>query len=138
MDLSHDMLRIARKRAATMPNVDAIIEMDLMQLAFPDGHFDGVICMCTITAVPDAKAVMAELARVTRPGGTVMIASHFEATSGPWKITDGILTPFAKRLGWNPSMPLDKVMGVPALTLVEQTPLPPAGRITLLVFKRHD
>ena len=136
VDLSHDMLRIARKRAATMPNVEAIIEMDLMQLAFPDGHFDGVICMFTITAVPDPSTVMAELGRVTRPGGTVMIASHFEATSGPWKITDGLLTPFAKRLGWNPSMPLDKVMGAPGLTLVEQTPLPPAGLITLLVFER--
>ncbi|MEM6848795.1 MAG: class I SAM-dependent methyltransferase [Pseudomonadota bacterium] len=137
VDLSHDMLRIARKRAAVMPNVEAIIEMDLMQLAFPDGHFDGVICMFTITAVPDPRAVMEELARVTRPGGTVMIASHFEATSGPWKITDGILTPFAKRLGWNPSMPLNKVMGATTLTLIEQTPLPPAGLITLLVFERH-
>lgn len=136
VDLSHDMLRIAEKRAATMANVEAIVEMDLMQLAFPDGHFDGVICMFTITAVPDPQAVMAEFARVTRPGGTVMIASHFEASRGIWKVTDAMLTPFAKRLGWNPSMPLARVLGAPGLTLVEETALPPAGLITLLVFRR--
>lgn len=137
VDLSHDMLKIARKRVDDgLPNVEAVVEMDLMQLGFADASFDGVVCMFTITAVPDAARVMREFARVVRPGGTVMIASHFEARSGPWAITDRILTPFAKRLGWNPSMPMDGVLNTPGLTLEAQEGLPPLGLITLLVFRR--
>lgn len=138
VDLSHDMLKIARERvAAGLPNVEAIIEMDLMSLAFPDNAFDGVVCMFTITAVPDAAKVLAEFSRVTRPGGVVLIASHFEATRGIWQITDRVLTPFAKRLGWNPSMPIDGILTVPGLTLETREELPPAGLITLLTFRKN-
>lgn len=137
VDLSHDMLKIARQRVDDgLGNVEAIVEMDLMQLGFPDGAFDGVVCMFTITAVPDAARVMAEFARVTRPGGTVLVASHFAAKSGPWLVTDRLLTPFAKRLGWNPSMPIDRVLDVPGLALEARQSLPPIGLITLLEFRR--
>jgi phosphatidylethanolamine/phosphatidyl-N-methylethanolamine N-methyltransferase len=138
VDLSHDMLKIAAKRVVDdrLANVEAIVEMDLMRLGFADASFDGVVCMFTITAVPDAARVMAEFARVVKPGGTVMIASHFEAKRGPWKVTDAILTPFAKRLGWNPSMPIDPVMATPGLALEATEDLPPLGLITLLVFRR--
>ena len=142
VDLSHDMLKIARERVdgkdgkRGLPNVEAILEMDLMNLAFPDASFDGVVCMFTITAVPDAAQVMREFARVVRPGGIVMIASHFEARSGPWQVTDRVLTPFSKRLGWNPSMPIDPVMSTDGLTLETREELPPMGLITLLGFRR--
>lgn len=136
VDLSHDMLKIARKRAETMPNVEAIVEMDLMSLAFPDNSFDGVVCMFTITAVPDAVTVLKEFARVTRPGGIVMIASHFEARSGPWWVTDRILTPFSRRLGWNPSMSVDPLLTIPGLALDPPEALPPMGLITLLTYRK--
>jgi phosphatidylethanolamine/phosphatidyl-N-methylethanolamine N-methyltransferase len=137
VDLSHDMLKIARERVVKgLSNVEAIVEMDLMALAFPDASFDGVVCMFTITAVPDAGRVMEEFARVVRPGGVVMIASHFEATSGPWLVTDRILTPFAKRLGWNPSMPIETILDAAGLSLESREKLPPAGLVDLLVFRR--
>lgn len=138
VDLSHDMLVRANERIARdgLANVRAVYEMDLTELAFPDGAFDGLVCMFTITAVPDPGGVMAEFARVVRPGGTVIVASHFKAEKGVWKLTDGLLSPFAKRLGWNPSMEIDRVMDVPGLALVERKELPPAGLVTMLVFER--
>jgi phosphatidylethanolamine/phosphatidyl-N-methylethanolamine N-methyltransferase len=137
VDLSHDMLKIARERVlGGLANVEAVVEMDLMRLAFADGTFDGVVCMFTITAVPDAAAVMREFARVVRPGGIVLIASHFEARRGPWQLTDRLLSPFAKRLGWNPSMPIAPVLTTPGLALEAEEELPPAGLITLLTFRR--
>ncbi|MEM0907931.1 MAG: class I SAM-dependent methyltransferase [Pseudomonadota bacterium] len=137
VDLSHDMLKIARERAGTLPTVDAVLEMDLMSLAFADGAFDGVVCMFTITAVPDPVQVLGEFARVTRPGGTVMVASHFEARSGPWWVTDKVMSPFAKRLGWNPSMPVEPLLQIDGLTLSSREALPPMGLITLLTFTRE-
>lgn len=138
VDLSHDMLRKARERVdrGLRAKVDAIVEMNLMHLGFADATFDGVVCMFTITAVPEPAQVLSEFARVVKPGGTVIVASHFAADAGPWRATDAMLTPFAKRLGWNPSMPLERVLGVRGLTLSEQTSLPPAGLITLLRFTR--
>lgn len=136
VDLSHDMLKIARERAATMANVEAIVEMDLMTLAFPDDAFDGVVCMFTITAVPDARQVLTEFARVTRPGGTVMVASHFEAKAGPWWVTDRLLNPFSRRLGWNPSMDKTPILEIPGLTLESEEALPPMGLITLLTYRK--
>ncbi|MEM6761721.1 MAG: class I SAM-dependent methyltransferase [Pseudomonadota bacterium] len=138
VDLSHDMLKIAQERAASIDHVGGLVEMDLMTLGFGDGVFDGVICMFTITAVPDAQQVLREFARVTRPGGTVLVASHFEAKSGPWWVTDKLMTPFAKRLGWNPSMPVDPILSIDGLRLANKEALPPAGLITLLTFQKDS
>ena len=46
---------------------------DLTALAFPDGMFDLVLCIGVIQLVDRCEAVLAELARVTRPGGTVLV-----------------------------------------------------------------
>ena len=140
VDLSHDMLVRARQRIATdrLDHVEGVFEMDLEHLAFPDGAFDGVVCMFTITAVPNPRRVMEEFARVTKVGGHVVIASHFKAASGPWWVTDRLLTPFARRLGWNPAMEISAVLDAPGLVLRERTLLPPAGLVTMLVFEKGD
>ncbi|MEM7696722.1 MAG: methyltransferase domain-containing protein [Pseudomonadota bacterium] len=135
VDLSHDMLKIARARTGLDATVEGIIEMDLMSLAFPDNTFDGAVCMFTITAVPDAVRVAAELGRVVRPGGTVLVASHFKAERGIWRVSDAAMTPFAKRLGWNPSLPIDALLSVPGLDLEHRQELPPASLITLLTYR---
>jgi SAM-dependent methyltransferase len=44
------------------------------QLPFPDGHFDLVTCQTVLIHLPDVPAVLREMCRVTRPGGTVLVA----------------------------------------------------------------
>ncbi len=44
------------------------------QLPFPDGHFDLVTCQTVLIHVADVPAVLREMCRVTRPGGTVFVA----------------------------------------------------------------
>lgn len=54
---------------------------DLRALPFPDGTFDRAACVSTIEHVPgdgDAKG-MAELARVLRPGGKIVVTTPFVA-----------------------------------------------------------
>jgi SAM-dependent methyltransferase len=46
---------------------------DVMDLAWPDGGFDGVWCERVLQHVPDADLAVRELARVTRPGGRVCL-----------------------------------------------------------------
>ena len=44
---------------------------------FPDGPFDGVVCLWTLMDIPDAEATLASVARVLRPEGWfVMCVTH--------------------------------------------------------------
>ncbi|WP_432840549.1 methyltransferase domain-containing protein [Dactylosporangium sp. CA-092794] len=46
---------------------------DVTALDFPDGHFDAVRCERVLHSLADPDAAVAELARVTRPGGRVCL-----------------------------------------------------------------
>lgn len=46
---------------------------DLASLPFETGFFDLVVCIGVIQLIEDYRPVAAELARVTRPGGTLLI-----------------------------------------------------------------
>ncbi|MEO6216258.1 MAG: class I SAM-dependent methyltransferase, partial [Sphingomonas sp.] len=45
------------------------------QLAFPDGSFDLVVSYLSLIDIPDVTAAVAEMARVLRPGGSLLIAN---------------------------------------------------------------
>lgn len=65
---------IARIVAAGLPNVAAQV-MDGQALALPDGRFDAVFSIFGVIMFPDWRAGLAEMARVTRPGGHGVVAS---------------------------------------------------------------
>lgn len=55
-------------------------QVDLQAIRFPDGSFDTVIVHNVLEHVPDDNKAIAELARVTRPGGRVILSvPMFEA-----------------------------------------------------------
>lgn len=47
---------------------------DLTRLSFPDASFDYVLCWGVLMHVPDVARAVAELARVLRPGGTLVVS----------------------------------------------------------------
>lgn len=57
------------------PGVDVVA--DLAVLPFRDGSFDGVTCDQVLEHVPKPATVVAELVRVTKPGGLIHIAVPF-------------------------------------------------------------
>jgi ubiquinone/menaquinone biosynthesis C-methylase UbiE len=65
VDSSADMLEIAR---AKVPSGE-FREGDLHDLPVPDQHADIVVCALALTHIPDLAPVLAEFARVLRPGG---------------------------------------------------------------------
>jgi SAM-dependent methyltransferase len=48
-------------------------EMDLLDLHFPDGSFDLVICNHVLEHIPDDLAAMCEVFRVLKPGGRALL-----------------------------------------------------------------
>lgn len=49
------------------------VAADALRLPFPDGKFDAVIASEVLEHIPDDRQAMAEVARVTRPGGRVAV-----------------------------------------------------------------
>jgi phosphatidylethanolamine/phosphatidyl-N-methylethanolamine N-methyltransferase len=121
IDLSPQMLAMARRRVADekIANVAALHEMDATDLAFPDGAFETVAVMYTITVVPHPDAVMAEVERVTAPGGEAIFVSHFASQSGWRRAIEAALTPFTRRIGWRPDFPVERILGRPGFETIE-------------------
>ncbi len=94
-DLSHDML--AWNRAARPPAVVA----DVMRLPFPDAVFEVVVASFVLNHLTDPVGGLAELARVTRPGGAVLATVYANSShSGNRDTVDEI----ARTHGWEPPM----------------------------------
>jgi SAM-dependent methyltransferase len=72
LDGSSEMLALARRRCQGHSNVD-FHEADATSLPVEDATFDGVICVQVLEYVQDVPSALAELYRVLRPGGRVVV-----------------------------------------------------------------
>jgi phosphatidylethanolamine/phosphatidyl-N-methylethanolamine N-methyltransferase len=138
VDLSTEMLDRARARIkkAHSKNIDALIEMDACNLQFPDKSFDVAIATYVLTVVPDPAKALHELARVTKPGGTVIIVNHFSVDNGLRGAIEKGLAKHATKLGWRPEFPVDTVLSCDKLRLVSIKSVKPLGFFTMLEFRR--
>ena len=134
IDFSGEMLAQARAKVAGggLPNVVGLRQMDARTLDFPDRSFDVVVAMYLISVVPEPERVLAEMARVCRPGGEVVIVNHFAAEAGALARAEGLLGRFADRLGWHADFDIATVVGTPGLAEVERRRIPPLGLFTFL------
>ena len=86
VDLSPEMLAIAGARAGELGRVIELTEADAHALPFPDGSFDTVVCTFSLCNIPDERRAIAEMHRVLRPGGLLILADHVASTSLPLRI----------------------------------------------------
>lgn len=138
IDLSSAMLKKARKRVdrENLSNIEAVLEMDAGDMEFADGAFDVIVAMYVLTVVPDPKAVMAELARVCKPGGDVVVLNHFSSQDRVMRFVEKTMSPFSEALGWRPEFPIETVLGEADLSLVSRQKVKPGGLFSLLRFRK--
>jgi ubiquinone/menaquinone biosynthesis C-methylase UbiE len=76
LDLSREMLAIAHARAEELGRRIELTEGDAQELPFLDAQFDSVVCTFSLCNVPDVGRTVAEMKRVLRPGGRLILVDH--------------------------------------------------------------
>ena len=78
IDVSAGMLAHARRRVSelSMDEVVELVSADVHDLPFADASFDTVVATCVFCSVADPITGLAEMARVTAPGGQVLLLEH--------------------------------------------------------------
>ena len=94
--------------------------MDARAIAYGDGHFDKVLAPYVISVVPDPDKVMAEIVRVCRPGGTVIVVNHFQSAFPPLAWLEHLITPLSTWVGFRMDLPVEAVMRTPGLTFIRK------------------
>lgn len=72
VDISEKMLEVARKKLSANPQM-SFIEADAMSLPFENHRFDCVVSSSTFHYFPTPCAVVAEMRRVLKPNGRLII-----------------------------------------------------------------
>jgi arsenite methyltransferase len=72
IDASPAMLALAQRRCAEHDNID-LLEGEATSLPIPDGAFDAALSVQVQEYIPDLERSLAELHRVLRPGGRVLV-----------------------------------------------------------------
>jgi SAM-dependent methyltransferase len=76
LDLSRRMLAEAVERTSQFANRLTFIWQDARHLPFDDDTFDAVTCLEALEFTPNPREVLAELARVLRPGGVLLTTNR--------------------------------------------------------------
>lgn len=99
-DLQPDMLDIA-KRSISFPNVTWDV-VDMTNIPYEDNRFDLIICQFGLMLVPEKLKALAEMRRVLRPGGHLLLnvwgSSRYNQI---WNIAGTVIQSF---LGGNPML----------------------------------
>ena len=138
IDFSTDMLAKAQAKVQklNLKHVAELRQMDARVLDFSDASFDTIAAMHVLSVVPEPEKVMAEIARVLKPGGRAVITNHFVRTRGFLAFLERITAPFANVLGWHSNFELETILQEPSLEVEEQGPLPPLGMMTFIVLQK--
>ena len=83
VDLSPEMLAIARERAEKRGLPVDLRVGDAEALPVEDAAYDSVVCALSLCSIPDPAAAIAEMKRALVPGGRLLLVDHVASTWPP-------------------------------------------------------
>jgi len=124
IDVSAEMLAKARRRVERrkLKQVDALLEMDAENMSFADNSFDAVLALYVASVVPNPTQFAAEMRRVCRPGGTIVVVNHFTSENPAMRFIEKRLAPLAGKIGFHADFPLDTFLAASQLQVREVRP----------------
>lgn len=119
VDLAPDMLELAEDKVTRNGwRHISLLQMDALDLRFPDDSFDYVTAFHVVSVVPDPGRMIREAQRVCRPGGTIALINHFRSRRAVVGWLTGLVDPFTRWLGWRTTLTLEAVLAGSSLRLV--------------------
>jgi phosphatidylethanolamine/phosphatidyl-N-methylethanolamine N-methyltransferase len=117
-DLSLDMLRVAQRKVTgqKLAHVRGLTVMDACRLGFAAERFDAVTAQFVITLVPQPEQALAEMDRVLKPGGEIIISSRLVDDGGLLAPFWAAMAPLAKAVGWSSDFKVSRLTGWAAAT----------------------
>jgi phosphatidylethanolamine/phosphatidyl-N-methylethanolamine N-methyltransferase len=100
VDITEEMLARAKDRTRQLPGRN--IELKLMdgeRLAFPDASFDCVVLAYVLSVTPDPHRLLAEVHRVCRKGGVILLLNHFSG-GAVWWLLERLARPLSAKIGF--------------------------------------
>lgn len=98
VDLSKEMLEIARQRAGELGSAVDLREGDAHSLPFEEARFDAVVCTYSLCNIPDTDRALSEMWRVLRPGGRLILVDHIGSSATPILWLQKVIEFFSLRL----------------------------------------
>ncbi|HVJ51819.1 MAG TPA: class I SAM-dependent methyltransferase [Aliidongia sp.] len=134
VDISEEMLAKARERAARLAlgGRCRLMLMNAEDMGFADDSFDVVLALFVASTVQNLQHFGAELRRVCKPGGKIVLVNHFSSPSRFGAPLRRQLTRFAGSLGFEPYFPLDRFVSETGLEVKETAPAGVFGRLRML------
>ena len=83
VDLSPEMLAVARQRAEDRGLPLDLLEGDAEALPVEDAAYDTVLCSLSLCTIPDPAAAIAEMKRALVPGGRLLLLDHVASSWPP-------------------------------------------------------
>jgi ubiquinone/menaquinone biosynthesis C-methylase UbiE len=85
------MLDIDRRRVGGVGAAADLGEADAQALPFAGDAFDAVVCTFSLCAIPGHRRAIAEMRRVLRPGGLLLLADHVAGSARPTRAVQRLL-----------------------------------------------
>jgi SAM-dependent methyltransferase len=83
IDLTPEMLTLARLRAAELGRPVELVLGDAQELPFADATFDTVVSTYAMCSVPDLVQTIGEMRRVLKTGGRLILLDHIRSSVRP-------------------------------------------------------
>ncbi|MBN1921432.1 MAG: class I SAM-dependent methyltransferase [Anaerolineae bacterium] len=97
LDLSPQMIRLARERSRAYPNIEFRIA-DVLAEALPGAHFDAIVSIATLHHLP-LPEILPRLAHTLKPGGTLAVLDLFETVTLGEILAGALAMPASALLG---------------------------------------
>ena len=135
IDLVGAMLARAQARAAPFDCV--LLRADSLALPFADASFDIVVLHLIVAVVPYPERALAEAARVTRPGGTLLVLDKF-LRPGQRAHIRRTLSPIAAKIATRLDVEFEMALAnVPSLKLQSDVPALACGWFRRIVLEKR-
>jgi demethylmenaquinone methyltransferase/2-methoxy-6-polyprenyl-1,4-benzoquinol methylase len=103
VDASGGMVRRARTEAASVDGACSVVRADAGTLPVPDAAFDRAFSTLAVSAIPDGRAAVGEVARALRPGGRFVVLDAQPFQTFPLTVCNPFVNPVSSwATDWHP------------------------------------